>query len=99
MNNKNQLDRGSEDYNHLFSQYMKRGARSMTDTEIRALSETSGGTVLFPTIYANKFNEMLGDDAVYSQVSKMIVNSSTVRAHAVRWAASMCRRILVKRAR
>ena len=78
MNNKNQLDRGSEDYNHLFSQYMKRGARSMTDTEIRALSETSGGTVLFPTIYANKFNEMLGDDAVYSQVSKMIVNSSTV---------------------
>ncbi len=78
MNNKNQLDRGSEDYSHLFSQYMKRGARSMTDTEIRALSETSGGTVLFPTIYANKFNEMLGDDAVYSQVSKMIVNSSTV---------------------
>ena len=76
--NKNQLDRGSEDYNHLFSQYMKRGARSMTDTEIRALSETSGGTVLFPTIYANKFNEMLGDDAVYSQVSKMIVNSSVV---------------------
>ena len=76
--NKNQLDRGSEDYSHLFSQYMKRGARSMTDTEIRALSETSGGTVLFPTIYANKFNEMLGDDAVYSQVSKMIVNSSTV---------------------
>lgn len=78
MNNKNQLDRGSEDYSHLFSQYMKRGARSMTDTEIRALSETSGGTVLFPTIYANKFNEMLGDDAVYSQVSKMIVNSSVV---------------------
>jgi len=78
MNNKNQLDRGSEDYSHLFSQYMKRGARSMTDTEIRALSETSGGTVLFPTIYATKFNEMLGDDAVYSQVSKMIVNSSVV---------------------
>jgi hypothetical protein len=78
MSNKNQLDRGSEDYSHLFSQYMKRGARSMTDTEIRALSETSGGTVLFPTIYANKFNEMLGDDTVYSQVSKMIVNSSTV---------------------
>ena len=78
MNNKNQLDRGGEDYSHLFSQYMKRGARSMTDTEIRALSETSGGTVLFPTIYANKFNEMLGDDAVYSQVSKIIVNSSTV---------------------
>ena len=78
MNNKNQLDRGGEDYSHLFSQYMKRGARSMTDTEIRALSETSGGTVLFPTIYANKFNEMLGEDAVYSQVSKMIVNSSTV---------------------
>ena len=78
MTNKNQLDRGSEDYSHLFSQYMKRGARSMTDTEIRALSETSGGTVLFPTIYANKFNEMLGDDSVYSQVSKMIVNSSTV---------------------
>lgn len=78
MTNKNQLDRGSEDYSHLFSQYMKRGARSMTDTEIRALSETSGGTVLFPTIYANKFNETLGDDTVYSQVSKMIVNSSTV---------------------
>ena len=78
MNNKNQLDRGSEDYSHLFSQYMKRGARSMTDTEIRALSETSGGTVLFPTIYANKFNETLGDDSVYSQVSKMIVNSSVV---------------------
>ena len=78
MTNKNQLDRGSEDYNHLFSQYMKRGARSMTDTEIRALSETSGGTVLFPTVYAKKFDEMLGDDAVYSQVSKMIVNSSTV---------------------
>jgi hypothetical protein len=78
MTNKNQLDRGSEDYSHLFSQYMKRGARSMTDTEIRALSETSGGTVLFPTIYANKFNETLGDDTVYSQVSKMIVNSSVV---------------------
>ena len=78
MTNKNQLDRGSEDYSHLFSQYMKRGARSMTDTEIRALSETSGGTVLFPTVYAKKFDEMLGDDAVYSQVSKMIVNSSTV---------------------
>lgn len=76
--NKNQLDRGSEDYSHLFSQYMKRGARSMTDTEIRALSETSGGTVLFPTVYAKKFDEMLGEDAVYSQVSKMIVNSSTV---------------------
>jgi len=78
MNNKNQLDRGSEDYSHLFSQYMKRGARSMTDTEIRALSETSGGTVLFPTVYAKKFDETLGDDTVYSQVSKMIVNSSTV---------------------
>lgn len=76
--NKNQLDRGGEDYSHLFSQYMKRGARSMTDTELRAISETSGGTVLFPTIYANKFNEILGDDAVYSQVSKMIVNSSVV---------------------
>jgi len=78
MTNKNQLDRGSEDYSHLFSQYMKRGARSMTDTEIRALSETSGGTVLFPTVYAKKFDETLGDDTVYSQVSKMIVNSSTV---------------------
>ena len=76
--NDNQLDRGGEDYSHLFSQYIKRGARSMNSTEIRALSEASGGTVLFPTIYANKFNEMLGDDAVYSQVSKMIVNSSTV---------------------
>ena len=76
--NKNQLDRGSEDYSHLFSQYIKRGSRSMNNTEIRALSEASGGTVLFPTIYANKFNEMLGDDSVYSQVSKMIVNSATV---------------------
>ena len=76
--NDNQLDRGGEVYSHLFSQYIKRGARSMNNTEIRALSEASGGTVLFPTIYANKFNEMLGDDNVYSQVSKMIVNSATV---------------------
>lgn len=78
MNDNNQLDRGGEDYSHLFSQYIKRGARSMNNTEIRALSEASGGTVLFPTIYANKFNEMLGDDNVYSQVSKMVVNSATV---------------------
>ncbi len=76
--NKNQIDRGSEDYSHLFSQYIKRGARSMTDIELRAISEASGGSVLFPIIYAKKFNEMLGDDAVYSQVSKMIVNSATV---------------------
>lgn len=48
MNDNNQLDRGGEDYSHLFSQYIKRGARSMNNTEIRALSEASGGTVLFP---------------------------------------------------
>jgi len=77
MNNKNQLDRGSEDYSHLFKNYLLRGAKGMTDSELRALSETSGGTVLFPTIYSNKFMEALGDDQILGQVQKMVINSST----------------------
>ena len=36
--NKNQLDRGSEEYGHLFKNYLLRGAKGMTDSELRALS-------------------------------------------------------------
>ena len=75
--NKNQLDRGSEEYGHLFKNYLLRGAKGMTDSELRALSETSGGTVLFPTIYSDKFMEALGDDQILGQVQKMVIKSST----------------------
>ena len=75
--NKNQLDRGGEEYGHLFKNYLLRGAKGMTDSELRALSETSGGTVLFPTIYSNKFMEALGDDQILGQVQKMVIKSST----------------------
>ena len=77
MDNKNNLDRSCEEYRGLFSKYMAKGHRGLTNAEARALSEGSatGGSVLFPTTYSNQFMEILGDDEVLARTTK--VYSST----------------------
>lgn len=73
MDNKNNLDRSCEEYRGLFSKYMAKGHRGLTNAEARALSEGSatGGSVLFPTTYSNQFMEILGDDEVLARTTKV----------------------------
>jgi len=79
MENKNQLDRNSEEYRGLFSRYLARGHNGLTDVEARALSEGSatGGAVLFPTTFSNMFMEELGDDRIVGKVSKVYTSTGT----------------------
>jgi HK97 family phage major capsid protein len=81
MDNKNTVDRGSEEYRALFSKYMRKGGNFLTAGEARALSQTGAagsGDVLAPTEFADKFMSELGDDQIISRVSKLVVNSGVV---------------------
>lgn len=81
MDNKNTMDRGSEEYRALFSKYMRQGGHSLTAGEARALSQTGAagsGDVLAPTSFADKFMSELGDDQILSRVSKLVVKSGVV---------------------
>ena len=75
----NKLDRGGEEYRALFSNYLAKGHKGLTDVEARALSEGSatGGAVLFPITYSNMFMEELADDEILSKVTKVYSSTGT----------------------
>lgn len=75
MNNKNQLDRGGEDYRHIYNLYLRRGVNALTDVETRAISIGSGGTVLVPQSWTNFIQETIAEDAIMSKVN--VVNTTT----------------------
>lgn len=79
MAQNNKLDRGGEEYRALFRNYLAKGHKGLTDTEARALSESSatGGAVLFPTTYSNMFMEELADDEILGKVSKVYASTGT----------------------
>jgi len=74
MNNK-QLDRGGEDFSHLYNLYLRKGLNSLTDVEARAISIGSGGASLVPASWTKFVQETIKEDAIMSKVN--VINTTT----------------------
>ena len=75
MNNKNQLDRGGEDFSHIYNLYLRKGINSLTDVEARAISIGSGGASLVPSSWTKFVQETIKEDAIMSKVN--VINTTT----------------------
>ena len=75
MTNKNQLDRGGEDFSHLYNLYLRKGASALTDVEARAISIGSGGASLVPSSWTKFVQETIKEDAIMSKVN--VINTTT----------------------
>ena len=75
MNDKNQLDRGGEDFSHLYNLYLRKGASALTDVEARAISIGSGGASLVPSSWTKFVQETIKEDAIMSKVN--VINTTT----------------------
>lgn len=74
MNNK-QLDRGGEDFSHIYNLYLRKGLNSLTDVEARAISIGSGGASLVPSSWTKFVQETIKEDAIMSKVN--VINTTT----------------------
>jgi hypothetical protein len=74
MNNK-QLDRGGEDFSHIYNLYLRKGLNSLTDVEARAISIGSGGASLVPASWTKFVQETIKEDAIMSKVN--VINTTT----------------------
>jgi hypothetical protein len=75
MTNKNQLDRGGEDFSHLYNLYLRKGASALTDVEARAISIGSGGASLVPASWTKFVQETIKEDAIMGKVN--VINTTT----------------------
>ena len=75
MNNKNQLDRGGEDFSHIYNLYLRKGLNSLTDVEARAISIGSGGASLVPNNWTKFVQETIKEDAIMGKVN--VINTTT----------------------
>ena len=75
MNNNKQLDRGGEDFSHIYNLYLRKGINSLTDVEARAISIGSGGASLVPSSWTKFVQETIKEDAIMSKVN--VINTTT----------------------
>lgn len=66
-----QIDRGHEDYAAIYGRYLRRGHRGLTESETRALTIGSGGTVLAPTAWSDFIDIAMDEDFILGRVRKV----------------------------
>lgn len=68
---KNTLDRGGDEYRHLYQTYLRKGHNGLTDAEARALSVGSAGSgaALAPTSWSDYVQNTLAQDYILGKVN------------------------------
>lgn len=74
---KNTLDRGGDEYRHLYQTYLRKGHNGLTDAEARALSvgAAGSGAALAPTSWSDYVQNQMKNDVILSKVN--IVQTTT----------------------
>lgn len=74
---KNTLDRGGDEYRHLYQTYLRKGHNGLTDAEARALSvgSANNGAALAPTSWSDYVQNVWAQDYILSKVN--IVKTTT----------------------
>lgn len=66
-----QTDRGHEDYAAIYSKFLRRGYRGLTEAESRSLTIGSGGTALAPTRWSDYIGQAVENDFMLGRVQRI----------------------------
>ena len=73
------IDRSSDQYSEIYQNYLRLGQRKLDQNEIRALSISSGGTVLPPTSWSKFIDDAITEDAILSRVRRVETTTAFVQ--------------------
>ena len=73
------IDRSSDQYSEIYQNYLRLGQRKLDQNEIRALSISSGGTVLPPTSWSKFIDDAMAQDAILSRVRRVETTTAFVQ--------------------
>ena len=79
MNDNQKIDRSSDQYSEIYQNYLRLGQRKLDQNEIRALSISSGGTVLPPTSWSKFIDDAITEDAILSRVRRVETTTAFVQ--------------------
>ena len=79
MNENQKIDRSSDQYSEIYQNYLRLGQRKLDQNEIRALSISSGGTVLPPTSWSKFIDDAITEDAILSRVRRVETTTAFVQ--------------------
>ena len=79
MNDNQIIDRSSDQYSEIYQNYLRLGQRKLDQNEIRALSISSGGTVLPPTSWSKFIDDAITEDAILSRVRRVETTTAFVQ--------------------